>query len=69
LICESFASLPELVKKTLEVGQGDLLDLLGELDRRLVAAPAEEVRKRELPHLLGRGLDKFGIAVPEARAP
>ena len=47
----------------------DLLDLLRELDRRLMAAAAEEMRERELGHLLARGFDQLGIAVAERRAP
>ena len=47
----------------------DLLELLGELDRRIVAAPAEQVRVGQLAHLRGRGLHQLLVAVAERRAP
>ena len=70
MTCVSLASEPELVKNTLEVGHGRHgLDLLGQRDRRLVAAPAEQVREGEPRHLLARGLDQLGVAVAEPGAP
>ena len=47
----------------------DLLELLGKLDRRIVALAGEEMRERKLAHLRGGGLDQFFVAVAERRAP
>src|SRR5262245_19366123 len=47
----------------------DLLELLGELDGRVVALAAEYVREGQLRHLGTRRFHELGIAVAERRAP
>ncbi len=46
-----------------------LLELLGELDRRIVALAVVEMAEAELLHLSGRGVGELFVAVTERRAP
>src|SRR6185295_4518554 len=47
----------------------DLLELLGELDRAVVALATEQMPEGELAHLRRRGLGKLVVAPAQRRAP
>jgi hypothetical protein len=66
----SFASEPDEQKNTFgDRHRRDLLQLLGKLDRRVVAAAGEQVGEGEPLHLLPRRFHELGVGVAERRAP